>query len=79
MFRIGKKVEDSSKPRPLLIKFENLMIKDLILDNSNTLRECEQFRKVILSQDLSQEVWEECEKLFTDKVKEIDQKGGSNK
>ena len=48
IFRIGKKFEDSSKPRPLL-KFENLMTENFILDNSNKLRESEQFMEVIES------------------------------
>ena len=55
------------------------MTKNLILNNSNKLRESEQLRKVILSQDISKEDKEECIKMFTDKVKEINQKGGSNK
>ena len=55
------------------------MTKNLIPDNSNKLRESEQFRKVILNQDLSKEDREECEKLFTDKVIKINKKGGSSK
>ena len=51
MIRMTIEIEDSSKPRLLLIKFENLMTKKLILDIINKLRESEQFRKVILSQD----------------------------
>ena len=31
MFRIGKKVEDCSKPRPLMIKFESLEIKKMVM------------------------------------------------
>ena len=34
MFRIGKKGE-SPKPRPLLIKFESLETKNMVLDNSS--------------------------------------------
>lgn len=79
MFRIGKKVEDTSKPRPLLIKFDNLSTKNFILDNCYKLKESEQFRKVILNQDLSKEDREECKKLFDEKVKEINKKGGSSK
>ena len=53
MFRSGKKVEKSSKPRPLLIKFESLETKNMVLDNSSRLKDSESFDKVILSLDLS--------------------------
>ena len=49
MFRIGKKVEESSKPRPLLIKFESLETKNMVLGNSSGLKDSERFNKVILS------------------------------
>ena len=63
MFRISKKVEGSSKPRPLLIKFESLVSKDNVLDNSSRLKDSESFSNVILSLDLSKEDREECKKL----------------
>ena len=65
MFRIDKKVEDSSKPRPLLIKLENLMIQSLMLDNSK-LRESE-IKESNPSQDLSKEDRDEGKKLFLNK------------
>ena len=77
MFKIDKKVEYSSKPRPILVKFENLVTRNLNLDNSNKLRESDQFRKVILSEDLSKEDREECKKLFTDKIRIRGQPGPS--
>lgn len=79
MYRIGKKVEDASKPRPVLIKFDNLLTKSMVLDNSNKLKDSEVFNKVILSHDLSKEDREIYKKLFEDKLKEINLKGGSKK
>ena len=79
MFRIGKKVEESSKPRPLLIKFESLETKNMVLDNSSRLKDSESFNKVILSLDLSKEDREDCKKLLADKLKEVNKKGGSKK
>lgn len=58
----------SSRIRPLLIKFENLPTKNFIQDNCNKLKESEQFRKVILIQDLTKEEREEY-KLFIEKDK----------
>ena len=55
MFRICKKVEECSKPRPLLIKFESLETKDMVSDNSSRLKDSENFNKFIISLDLSME------------------------
>ena len=79
MFRIDKKVEDYSKPMPLLIKFESLETKNVVLDNSRRLKDSESFSKVILSPDLSKEDREDCKKLLADKLKEVNQKVGSKK
>ena len=79
MFRIGKKVEESSKPRPLLIKFESLETKNMVLDNSSRLKDSESFNKIIISLDLSKEDMEDCKKLIADKLKEVNEKGGSKK
>ena len=46
MFRIDKKVEESPRPRPLLIKFESLETKNMVLDNSNRLKDSESFNKI---------------------------------
>ena len=78
MFRIGKKGE-SPKPRPLLIKFESLETKNMVLDNSRRLKDSESFNKVILNLDLSKEDREDCKKLLADKLKEVNEKGGSKK
>ena len=78
MFRIGKKGE-SSKPRPLLIKFESLETKNMVLDNSSRLKDSESFNKVILSLNLSKEDREDRKKLLADKLKEVNKKGGSKK
>ena len=77
-FRIGKKGE-SPKPRPLLIKFESLETKNMVLDNSSRLKDSESINKVILSLDLSKEDREDCKKLLADKLKEVNEKGGSKK
>ena len=79
MFRIGKKVEESLKPRPLLIKFESLETKNIVLDNSRRLKDGESFNKVTLSLDLSKEDKEDCKKLLADKLKEVNEKEGSKK
>ena len=79
MFRIGKKDEESSKPRPLLIKFESLETKNMVLDNSRRLKDSESFNKVTLSLDMSKEDKEDCKKLLADKLKEVNEKGGSKK
>ena len=69
MFRGGKKVEESSKPRPLLIKFESLETKNMVLDNSSRLKDSASFNKVILSLDLAKEDREDCKNLVADKSK----------
>ena len=79
MFRIGKKVEESSKPKLLLIKFESLETKNMVLDNSRRLKDSDSFSKVMLSLDLSKEDREDCKQLLADKLKEIYEKGGSKK
>ena len=59
MFRIDKKLKNlqnqNLKPKPLLIKFESLETKNMVLDNSSRLKDSESFNKVILSLDLSKE------------------------
>ena len=67
------------KTRPLLIKFGSLETKNMVLDNSSRLKDRESFNKVILSLDLSKEDREDCTKLFADKLKEVNEKGGSKK
>ena len=79
MFRIGKKVEESSKLRPLLIKSESLETKNMVLDNSSRLKDSESFNKIILSLDLSKEDREDYKKLLADKLKEVNEKGESKK
>ena len=74
MFRIDKKVEKSLKPRPLLIKFESLQTKTMVLDNSSRLKDSESFNKVIQSLDLSKEDREDC-KLLADKLNEVNKRG----
>ena len=51
----------------------------MVLDNSSRLKDSESFNKVILSLDLSKEDREDCKKLLADKLKEVNQKGGSKK
>ena len=79
MFRIGKKLEESSKPKLLLIKFESLETKNMVLDNSRKLKDSESFNKVILSLDLSKEDMEDCKKLLADKLNEVNENGRSKK
>ena len=49
MFRIGKKGE-SSKPRPLLKKFESLETKNMGLDNSSRLKASTKLSKALICQ-----------------------------
>ena len=60
IFRIGKKYENASKPRPVLVKFDNQTTKNMVLDNSRRLKDSEIFSKVILSLHLSKEDREDC-------------------
>ena len=62
-----------------MIKFGSLETKNMVLDNSSRLKDRESFNKVILSLDLSKEDREDCTKLFADKLKEVNEKGGSKK
>ena len=78
-FRICQKVEESSNPRPLLIKFESLETKNMVLDNSRRLKDSESFNKVTLSLDVAKEDMEDCKNLLADKLKEVNKKGGSKK
>ena len=79
MFRIGKNVKETPRPRPMLIKFESLETKNMVLDNSSRLKDSESFNKVILSLDSSKEDKEDCKKLLADKSKEVNKKRGSKK
>ena len=49
----------------------------MVLDNSSRLKDSESFNKVIQSLDLSKEDREDCKKLVADKLKEVNEKGGS--
>ena len=52
----------------------------MVLDNSSSrLKASESFNKVILSLDLSKKDREDCKKLLADKLKEVNEKGGSKK
>ena len=59
--------------------FNKQSTKNMDLDNSSRLKDSESFNKVILSLDLSKEDREECKKLLADKLKEVNEKGGSKK
>ena len=51
----------------------------MVLDNSSRLKDSESFSKVILCLDLSKDDREDYKKLLADKLKEVNEKGGSKK
>ena len=72
IFKIYKKKDEiASKPRPVLVKLYNQSSKNMVLDNSNRLKDNEILRKVIVSLDLSKEDREDSKKLLADKLKEV--------
>ena len=55
MARMGRKIEDPKKCRPLIVKFYSYTIKNMILDSSFKLKRLQKFRSLIISHDLSRE------------------------
>ena len=78
-FRMGKRTDNAQRARPVLIKFDNQSTKNLVLENSFSLRKSESYKMIILKQDLSIEDREQCRKLLDDKKKEIGLKDDINK
>ena len=79
VFRMGRRLDVSQKPRPLLIKLSGLIAKNLILENSFKLRRSELHKNVILSHDMSKEDREDCRKLLADKKREMSTKDNVDK
>lgn len=74
IFRMGRRLDNESRPRLVLIKFESQTSKNPILENSSKLKDSEAFKSVILIQDLRKELREVNEK-FTSKAKGYQCKG----
>ena len=72
-------MDATQKPRPILVKFENQVQRNLVLQNCYKLKKSELFKRVILCQDLSKEDREECKRLLTNKKREIDSKDDASK
>ncbi|ESO02876.1 hypothetical protein HELRODRAFT_174318 [Helobdella robusta] len=53
--RLGRKMEDDQKSRPVLIQFANINTKNLLLANCYKLKKSAIFNKVIVNHDLSKE------------------------
>lgn len=75
IFRMGRRTENTKKVRPILVKLESAILKNLILENAFKLKKSEAFNKVVLNHDMSKEDREECKKLMTEKQKKLDHKG----
>lgn len=78
IFRIGRKLDKEERQSPVLLKFKRQTSKNLILENASKLKDSEVFRKVILSQALEKENGEKMKKLFLQKQKKINAKGGAS-
>lgn len=62
MNRIGKKIE--GKDRPMIVKFYNFSLKNMILESCYKLKGLMKFKKLIVSHDLSVEDRENCKNLI---------------
>ncbi|ESO07574.1 hypothetical protein HELRODRAFT_170120 [Helobdella robusta] len=72
--RLGRKMEDDQKSRPVLIQFANINTKNLLLANCYKLKKSAIFNKVIVNHDLSKEERSNNRKLLEEKKKEISAK-----
>lgn len=79
LFRMGKRTEEATNPRPLLIKFNSFIDKNLIMENCSKLRRNEAYKSIMINHDLSKEDREEIRKLISEKKKEIALKEDINK
>ena len=78
VFRLGRKSE-LQKPRPVLVKFENQLVKNLVMENAPKLRRTEATKNIILGNDLSKEDRQECRRLLQEKKEEIRSKDDVSK
>ncbi|ESO11760.1 hypothetical protein HELRODRAFT_166789 [Helobdella robusta] len=72
--RLGKKMEDDKKSRPVSIQFANINTKNLLLANCYKLKKSAIFNNVIVNHDLSKEERSNNRKLLEEKRKEISAK-----
>ena len=65
VIRLGKKQENTSRPRPLLIKLKEEKIKHLVLKRAKKLKDEreEKYRKVFINRDMTPQEMEEEKKL----------------
>ena len=75
MARMGRKIEDQKKCRPLIVKFYSYTTKNMILENCFKLKRLQKFKSLIISHDLSREDREQC-RLLIKKAKEEKEKTG---
>lgn len=74
MFRLGRPVEGSDTPRPLLVSFKNLEDKETIMSNLKNLRQADaRFKGISVSHDLTPKQREEVKTLIADAKKEHDE------
>ncbi|ESO11833.1 hypothetical protein HELRODRAFT_166893 [Helobdella robusta] len=78
-FRLGKKPEINQRPRPVVIKFCDFAVKNLVLENCSKLKGNVEYKKVILSNDLVKEDRNECKKLIEEKKKSLAATEDTNK
>ena len=69
MARMGRKIEDPKKCRPLIVKFYSYTTKNMILENCFKLKKLQKFKSLVISHDLSNEDREHC-RLLIKKVKD---------
>ena len=66
IFRLGKKIE-GSKPRPILIVYNNYHIKNLVMENATKLSRAEgKYAGVTISHDMTVKEREQCRKLVNE-------------
>lgn len=64
VFRLGAKKDDNERPRPILVQLGSRLAKNLIMENLNRLKHADgQYKKVIISHDMTQKEREECKAL----------------
>ena len=78
MARMGRKIRDPKKCRPLIVKFYSYTTKNMILESCFKLKRLQKFKSLIISHDLSREDREQ-RRLLIKKAKEEKEKTGEAK
>ncbi len=76
MQRLGRRVEDSASPRPILVQLGSRHMKNLIMESLYKIKSMDaRFQNIVVAHDLTKKQREECKALVAEAKAKSDESG----